>query len=79
MKRFAISMKTDWIFDGIEAWINEGNKRMAKVGGASTVAHFARKVRATDTLRSLGRQHGSSLCSQSEGHEHVAKSGAIAL
>ena len=73
MKRFAISMKTDWIFDGIEAWINEGNGRITKVWGDSTVAHFACKVRATDTLRSLGRQHGSSLCSQSEGHGHVAK------
>ena len=55
MKRFAISMKTDWIFDGIEAWINEGNGRMAKIWGESIVAHFARKVRATNTLRSLGR------------------------
>ena len=44
MKRFAISMKTDWIFDGIEAWINEGNGRMAKIWGDSTVAHFASKV-----------------------------------
>ena len=42
------------MFDGIEAWINEGNGRMAKVGGDSTVAHFARKVRATNTLQSLG-------------------------
>ena len=42
-------------FDGNEAWINEGNGRMAKIWGESTVAHFARKVRATDTLRSLGR------------------------
>ncbi len=72
-------MKTDWIFDGIEAWINEGNGRMAKIWGDSTVAHFARKVRATDMWQCLRRQHGSSLCSQSEGHEHVAKSGAIAL
>ena len=49
MKRFAISMQTDWIFDGIEAWINEGNGRMAKIWGESIVAHFARKVRATNT------------------------------
>ena len=47
-------MKTDWIFDGIEAWLNEGNGRITKVGGASMVAHFARKVRATDTLRKSG-------------------------
>ena len=73
MKHFAISMKTDWIFDGIEAWINEGNGRMAKIWGESIVAHFARKVRATDMGRSRRRQHCSSLCSQSEGHGYVAK------
>ena len=72
-------MKTDWIFDGIEAWINEGNGRMAKIGGESTVAHFARKVRATDMGRSLGHDlvnffarawpplfSSPSLCKQSE-------------
>ena len=47
MKHFAISMKTDWMFDEIEAWINEGKGRMAKIWGDSTVAHFARKVRRT--------------------------------
>ena len=78
MKRFAISMKTDWIFDGIEAWINEGKGRMAKIWGESIVAHFARKVRATDMWRSLG--HDLVIFFRVLGrHEHVAMSGAIAL
>ena len=63
-------MKTDWIFNGIKAWINEGNGRMAKIWGESIVAHFARKVRATDMGRSRRRQHCSSLCLQSEGDEY---------
>ena len=46
---------------------------MAKIWGDSIVAHFARKVRTTDMGRSRRRQHCSSLCSQSEGHGHVAK------
>ncbi len=45
-------MKTDWIFDGIEAWINEEERTHNE---------------------NLGRKHCSSLCSQSEGHGHVAK------
>ena len=40
-------MKTDWIFDGIEVWINEGNGRMAKIRGM-TLLNF---------LRVLGRHY----------------------
>ena len=54
------------------------NGRMAKIWGDSTVAHFARKVRATDMWRSLGHDLVNFFRVLGR-HEHVAMSGAIAL
>ena len=51
---------------------------MAKIWGDSTVAHFARKVRATDMWRSLGHDLVNFFRVLGR-HEHVAMSGAIAL